>query len=483
MAQLFSRYASGLQFTAGAMVGSVVGISGINPLIDRVNSISDGNQAVTGSLVSGTSTSLYGNFAGISAGAGIDFNNGSVIVGETATTGNAGIVELATDAEAAANVGGLAVTPTSLYGNTLNMNLSGTNVVIYSSGGNVGGTGKEYEWFDDSPNFNGNVYVSDDIYLNQNLSGCKVKGSYFASGLGSMTWELYKVSGTGIAVNVTSLGSYVGTSAGLVIGMTYDTNTGNYIESDPNTDFIYIHNGKSSSYIGSFAAPATNCSGLAYDSDTGNLYSGDLSNDHIYVHDGISSSLLGSWNGGANGPVSMAYDRDKKHLLSIDISEWMTIWSGTTIETSRTNLGSIDLGTLPGFIDSDATYIGYDFNNQNLLVGNAYQYPGYQVGIFVCSGISTTTLGSFQVGQVSGTTSDAIAYTGAGSLVYASSRQNLFYDFDLGMETESLVSGLSYNTDETFNPAVAQATYPKIRLKVNRSIAQNKLHKVHLDYE
>ncbi len=59
MAQLFSRYESGIQFTAGLMVGSIDGTSGLNPLLDRLNSISNANQAVTGSLVSGTSMGIF----------------------------------------------------------------------------------------------------------------------------------------------------------------------------------------------------------------------------------------------------------------------------------------------------------------------------------------------------------------------------------------------------------------------------------------
>lgn len=59
MAQLFSRYESGLQFTAGAMAGSIAGTSGINPILDRLNSATDTNSAITGSLVSGTSTTIY----------------------------------------------------------------------------------------------------------------------------------------------------------------------------------------------------------------------------------------------------------------------------------------------------------------------------------------------------------------------------------------------------------------------------------------
>jgi len=61
MAELYSQYASGTQFTAGVITGSILGISGINPLVDRLNSISSLNNSVTGSLVSGTSTIVNGS--------------------------------------------------------------------------------------------------------------------------------------------------------------------------------------------------------------------------------------------------------------------------------------------------------------------------------------------------------------------------------------------------------------------------------------
>lgn len=55
MVELFSRYESGIQFTAGVMTGSFMGVSGLNPLVDRLNSI-----APNGSQVSGTNVSYYG---------------------------------------------------------------------------------------------------------------------------------------------------------------------------------------------------------------------------------------------------------------------------------------------------------------------------------------------------------------------------------------------------------------------------------------
>lgn len=44
MANLYSQYTSGLQFTAGTIVGSAMGMSGLNPIVDRINLMSsDGN--------------------------------------------------------------------------------------------------------------------------------------------------------------------------------------------------------------------------------------------------------------------------------------------------------------------------------------------------------------------------------------------------------------------------------------------------------
>lgn len=59
MSELFSRYMSGTQFTAGTITGSIMGVSGINPLIDRLNSITTSNNLVTGSWISGTATNIF----------------------------------------------------------------------------------------------------------------------------------------------------------------------------------------------------------------------------------------------------------------------------------------------------------------------------------------------------------------------------------------------------------------------------------------
>lgn len=68
MAKLYSQYFSGTQFTAGIITGSTLGISGLNPIVDRLNSITTEDNLVIGSVVSGTSTVLYTSGINCSAG-------------------------------------------------------------------------------------------------------------------------------------------------------------------------------------------------------------------------------------------------------------------------------------------------------------------------------------------------------------------------------------------------------------------------------
>ena len=75
MAELFSRYTSGIQFTAGVMTGSLVGVSGLNPLVDRLNSI-----APNGSQISGTNVTIYAK-DGFIVSPGTSMSNQRVWVG------------------------------------------------------------------------------------------------------------------------------------------------------------------------------------------------------------------------------------------------------------------------------------------------------------------------------------------------------------------------------------------------------------------
>jgi len=106
MAELFSQYASGIQFTAGAIAGNVDGTSGINPVIDRLNSITQINGVISGTkyLTVHGATMSYGSIWLLS-GTGAEirpslstrknllvYNNStdSVYVGESGVTYNTG---------------------------------------------------------------------------------------------------------------------------------------------------------------------------------------------------------------------------------------------------------------------------------------------------------------------------------------------------------------------------------------------------------
>lgn len=70
MAELFSKYASGTQFTAGVIVGNVIGVSGINPIVDRLNSIAPSDSVVSGTdiFVHASGATFTGNISGTTLG-------------------------------------------------------------------------------------------------------------------------------------------------------------------------------------------------------------------------------------------------------------------------------------------------------------------------------------------------------------------------------------------------------------------------------
>ena len=374
MANLYSQYTSGTQFTAGAIAGSSMGTSGANPLVDRVNKAFPDDY--------------------------------------------------------------------------------------------------EYVWFDNAPSFNGNTYVSPDINLNQNLSGCRIKGSYFASGAGSMTWDVYKVSGAGATVNESLNGSFATHANPGPIA--FDNVNMNMVTSDYTDDYIFIHDGITGGYTGSFAEQ--NLIGdLAVD-DNGNLleYSLVAGSYILFKHSGLSSTMLGSlFQKETNGQSrAVAFNYDTKETYLSDQWGWIYRHSGL----NGTALGSFQEISLSG---GDGFHtLSYDYNNSNLIASrqNAAGWPG----MYVYSGISSTILGSWTLPT---NTADGwgATYAGAGS-VEVSLTNDFIYQYDLGMQSESLAGSLTYNTAKSFTPNIDQATYPKIRLKVNRSISQNKLHKVQFDY-
>ncbi len=61
MAELYSQYTSGVQFTAGTISGSASGVSGLNPIVDRLNSTSSNLMSLTGSLTGSFATVLIGS--------------------------------------------------------------------------------------------------------------------------------------------------------------------------------------------------------------------------------------------------------------------------------------------------------------------------------------------------------------------------------------------------------------------------------------
>jgi len=77
MVELFSRYEAGNQVWAGIITGSSDGVEGINPIVDRLNSISDNNTRIIGN-VSGTSSVLFCGTGSIDKGCFIIENKSSV---------------------------------------------------------------------------------------------------------------------------------------------------------------------------------------------------------------------------------------------------------------------------------------------------------------------------------------------------------------------------------------------------------------------
>ncbi len=117
MAELFSQYASGTQWTAGTITGSVMGVSGINPIIDRLNSITTDNNLITGSVVSGTSALFLGSIVNALDVSGTNF--------------------YLNDAHVTGDVSGTTAVFTGSKVNALVF--SGANSVMSISGGAIGG--------------------------------------------------------------------------------------------------------------------------------------------------------------------------------------------------------------------------------------------------------------------------------------------------------------------------------------------------------
>ena len=87
MANLHSQYTSGTQFTAGVIAGSALGVSGLNPIVDRLNSVSDSdnNLSFTGSIVNQKTSYISKRFIGAKTLSG-DFTSGDENILKATTT-------------------------------------------------------------------------------------------------------------------------------------------------------------------------------------------------------------------------------------------------------------------------------------------------------------------------------------------------------------------------------------------------------------
>lgn len=146
MANLYSQYFSGTQLTAGTIVGSALGTSGLNAIVDRLNSIASDNSLVIGSVISGTSTNLFAsNIYGATSVSGA-LVRGTTIIG-TNISGNTAIRSpsifgvtiisgptVRADDVLAGNFSGTTIQGTNLYGATVSGGtVLGTNI----SGGTI----------------------------------------------------------------------------------------------------------------------------------------------------------------------------------------------------------------------------------------------------------------------------------------------------------------------------------------------------------
>ena len=240
MGELYSQYESGAQFTAGGIVGSYDGVSGINPLVDRLNksfpddfeyTFIDSTPSFAGLTYSSAGIPLAGSFYSCK------------IKGCVASSGTGSV-------------------SWQLYGVSAGAgaDISSSGAITYDSAAGV--------MTFDGANLISTGWSNDQIYFHD-----------------------------GTSIN-TMTGSYDSVSNIEQVGLAYDNNTGNLLEL--NSGYVYTHNGLTSAITGSFRTLAD--IGGEYSKsmtfDGTNLWSGEIvgiySGCFIHKHQGISQTELGS---------------------------------------------------------------------------------------------------------------------------------------------------------------------------------------------
>lgn len=341
MAELYSQYASGAQLPAGAITGSTLGASGLNPMVDRLNSISTANNLITGSVVSGTATVIYGNgFPNNYTDSTPKFTGKSYYSPDIYAGSNVGRVNLKPSAYA--NPTGSIVW--ELFGATTSDTVNSTDLgSLALSGIPLAVVYNRY---------NGNVI-------------------YHANGDN----KIYIISGPD---NDALVGSFA-EPAQNVLALAIDYNTGNLISAGLN--HTRIHSGISATIIGSYAQSLW---GMDINPHTGDLIG--LNSTTLTVYNGLSNNIRDSFllnDIEYNDSVGVAYDYDNNNTLVVGGGSFVHVYEGV----SRVLLGSF--GAIPNAADGwSMTYAG----NGSVLIGNALTDHLYKYDLGMGSEVSLTVL-------------------------------------------------------------------------------------------
>jgi len=167
---------------------------------------------------------------------------------------------------------------------------------------------------------------------------------------------------SGISSTVIDSFSHSGSNC---LDICYDSSTGNLIASDSNNT-IYVYSGLTSTVSSSFSAPEfSGVAGITIDSQTGNLISSNSESDTIYVHSGISDTILSSFDAPSGGILGMDFDSNNNNLLVADItSDSIIILDGI----SNTIVEYFNIPELTGYsFDTNAFGIAFDATNKKVV--------------------------------------------------------------------------------------------------------------------